>query len=93
MLVANCQSSRSGWIDPLIQNIALYNFTKNAPGYGQLLSDAVLTNISHALWDKGGCVDQQEACYAAGNSLSSDAICLKADTYCVRMSVTWKSFP
>jgi len=90
--VVNFQSSRSGWIDPLIQNIAYYNFTKNAPGYGQLASDAVLTNISHALWDKGDCVDQLKACYAAGNSLSSDAICLEADNYCVRVSVTWYGF-
>ena len=93
MLVVNCQSLRSGWIDPLIQNIAYYNFMKNAPGYGQLLSDAVLKNISHALWNNGGCVDQQKACYAAGNSLSSNAICLKADNYCVRVSVHGTASP
>ncbi|KAL4071737.1 Alpha/Beta hydrolase protein [Scleroderma yunnanense] len=70
------------WIDPLIQYISYYNFTKNAPGYGQLLSDAVLANISQALWSKDGCVEQEKACYAAGDSSSSDAICFNADNYC-----------
>lgn len=81
----NYYSLHSGWFDPLIQNIAYYNFTKNAPGYGQLLSDAVLANMSQALWGEGGCVEQEMACYAAGNSASSDKICFDADQYCVRL--------
>ncbi|KAI6145134.1 Alpha/Beta hydrolase protein [Pisolithus tinctorius] len=54
----------------------------NAPGYGQLLSDAVLANISQALWGEGGCVQQEQACYAAGNSTASDSVCLNAYNYC-----------
>ncbi|KAI6002114.1 Alpha/Beta hydrolase protein [Pisolithus albus] len=71
-----------GWFDPLIQSAAYYTFAKNAPGYGQLLPDAVLANISQALWGEGGCVEQERACYAAGNSSASDAVCLSADNYC-----------
>ncbi|KAI6041478.1 Alpha/Beta hydrolase protein [Pisolithus marmoratus] len=81
-IVVSALLINNGWIDPLIQSIAYYTFAKNAPGYGQLLSDAVLANISQALWGKGGCVQQEKACYAAGNSSASDAICLNADNYC-----------
>ncbi|KIO11428.1 hypothetical protein M404DRAFT_128120 [Pisolithus tinctorius Marx 270] len=77
-----------GWIDPLIQNIAYYTFAENAPGYGQLLSDAVLANISQALWGEGGCVQQEQACYAAGNSTASDSVCLNADNYCSNYVLT-----
>lgn len=77
-----------GWIDPLIQNIAYYTFAENAPGYGQLLSDAVLANISQALWGEGGCVQQEQACYAAGNSTASDSVCLNAYNYCENYVLT-----
>ncbi|KAI6041479.1 Alpha/Beta hydrolase protein [Pisolithus marmoratus] len=81
-IVVSALLINNGWIDPLIQNVAYYTFAKNAPGYGQLISDAVLANISQALWGEGGCVQQEQACYAAGNSSASDAICLSADNYC-----------
>ncbi|KAI6014409.1 Alpha/Beta hydrolase protein [Pisolithus microcarpus] len=71
-----------GWIDPIIQNVAYYTFAENAPGYGKLLPDEVLANILQALWGEGGCVEQERACYAAGNSSASDAVCLSADNYC-----------
>ncbi|KIO02628.1 hypothetical protein M404DRAFT_147747 [Pisolithus tinctorius Marx 270] len=77
-----------GWMDPLIQNIAYYTFAENAPGYGQLLSDAVLANISQALWGEGGCVQQEQACYAAENSTASDSVCLSADNYCENYVLT-----
>ncbi|KAI6128863.1 alpha beta-hydrolase [Pisolithus croceorrhizus] len=83
-IVVSALLINNGWIDPLIQNIAYYTFAENAPGYGQLLADAVLANISQALWGEGGCVEQERACYAAGNSSASDTICLSADNYCVR---------
>ncbi|KAG6326546.1 hypothetical protein ID866_12543 [Astraeus odoratus] len=73
----------NAWIDPLIHYIAYYKFSKYAPGYGQLRPDSVLESMYQALWGKGGCVDQEEACYTAGNSSSSDSICLDADNYCI----------
>jgi len=73
----------NGWIDPLIQNEAYLTFAQNAPGYGQLLSNETLKNISAALYNEGGCVDQEKACYAAGNlNASADTVCLNADNYC-----------
>ncbi|KAF8843465.1 alpha/beta-hydrolase, partial [Paxillus ammoniavirescens] len=39
-------------------------------------------NISEALYGPNGCVEQEEACYAAGNSTESDNICHQADNYC-----------
>ncbi|KIK29406.1 hypothetical protein PISMIDRAFT_480498 [Pisolithus microcarpus 441] len=81
-IVVKALLNNNGWIDPLIQNAAYYTFAENAPGYGQLLPDAVLANISQALWGEGGCVEQERACYAAGNSSASDAVCLSAYTYC-----------
>ena len=74
----------SGWYDPLIQNIACYNFTTYAPGYGQLQSDDVLMNISQALYGPDGCVAQEKDCYAAGNSAESNKLCSEAGNYCVR---------
>lgn len=62
---------------------AYYTFAKDAPGYGPLVPDKVLTNVSESLWGKGGCVDQQKACYANQYSVSSDAVCSNADNYCV----------
>ncbi|KAG1740434.1 Alpha/Beta hydrolase protein [Suillus paluster] len=73
----------NGWIDPLIQNIAYLTFTTYAPGYGKLQPDGVLKNISDALYGHDGCIAQEKACYAAGNSTSSNAICENADRYCI----------
>ncbi|KAI6165271.1 Alpha/Beta hydrolase protein [Pisolithus thermaeus] len=87
-IVVSALLINNGWIDPLIQNIAYYTFAQNAPGYGQLLPDAVLANISQALWGEGGCVEQERACYAAGNSSASDTVCLSADNYCGNYVVT-----
>ncbi|KAI6002116.1 Alpha/Beta hydrolase protein [Pisolithus albus] len=87
-IVVSALLDNNGWFDPLIQNAAYYTFAKNAPGYGQLLPDAVLANISQALWGEGGCVEQERACYAAGNSSASDAVCLGAYTYCSNYVLT-----
>lgn len=76
-------NTRSGWFDPLIQNIAWLNFATHAPGYGQLQPDEVLKDMSYALYGSNGCVAQEKACYAAGNSTSSNRICQDADDYCV----------
>ncbi|KAH0831251.1 Alpha/Beta hydrolase protein [Lanmaoa asiatica] len=72
----------NGWYDPLIQNIAYYNFATYAPGYGQLQPDDVLKNIFQSLYGPNGCVAQEEDCYAAGNSTDSNKICHHADDYC-----------
>ncbi|KAL0945855.1 hypothetical protein HGRIS_012138 [Hohenbuehelia grisea] len=73
----------NGWYDPLIQNQAYVDFATNAPGYGQLQSDAVIAALNDAFFKPGGCRDQEEACFAAGNSTQSNAICGKADDFCV----------
>ncbi|KAG6329228.1 hypothetical protein ID866_9862 [Astraeus odoratus] len=65
-----------------VSALLMNNFARNAPGYGQLVSNEVLANISHGLWNNGGCIDQLETCYAAENSASSDTVCLNADNYC-----------
>ncbi|KAG0696239.1 Alpha/Beta hydrolase protein [Suillus ampliporus] len=82
-IVVSALMINNGWHDPLIQNIAYLTFTTYAPGYGQLQPDDVLKTISDALYGSDGCVAQEEACYAAGNSTSSNKICLDADNYCV----------
>ncbi|KAG1859207.1 Alpha/Beta hydrolase protein [Suillus subluteus] len=64
------------------QNIAFLNFATYAPGYGQLQPDDVLKNISDSLYGPDGCVAQESACYAAGNSTQSNKICRDADNYC-----------
>ncbi|KAF9224939.1 alpha/beta-hydrolase [Gyrodon lividus] len=83
LVVVSALMINNGWYDPLIQNIAYYNFATYAPGYGQLQSDAVLKNISESLYGPDGCVVQEEACYAAGYSSESNKICLQADNYCI----------
>ena len=76
----------SGWYDPLIQNEAYITFATYAPGYGQLQNDTVLQQINQSYYESGGCQDQEEACYAAGNSTASNNICRNADNYCVRFT-------
>ena len=78
-----CLSIPSGWYDPLINNIAYLNFATYAPGYGQLQPDDVLQNITEAVYGSDGCVAQEKACYAAGNSTDSNKICQEARNYCV----------
>lgn len=82
----------SGWYDPLIQNLAYLDFATNAPGYGQLQSDAVLQKMNTSYFEANGCLEQEQACYDAGNSSASNAICIKADNFCVCLSsrlLTW----
>ncbi|PFH51148.1 hypothetical protein AMATHDRAFT_143154 [Amanita thiersii Skay4041] len=73
----------NGWYDPLIQNKAYLDFATNAPGYGQLQSDDVLQQMSEDYFAPGGCKEQEEACYAAGDGKTSDKICRDADNFCV----------
>ena len=79
----NPPPTRSGWYDPLIQNQAYVDFATNAPGYGQLQSDAVLAKLNQSYFGPGGCRDQELACYAAGTGAQSNKICKKADDFCV----------
>lgn len=74
---------QSGWYDPLIQNEAYVTFATNAPGYGQLQNDTVLQQLNQAFFGPGGCQEQEEACYAAGDSEASNKICRQADAFCV----------
>ncbi|KAG2095727.1 Alpha/Beta hydrolase protein [Suillus discolor] len=78
----------NGWFDPLIHYVSYLNYTTNAPGYGQLRPDDVLKNISNGLYGPDGCVAQEKACYAAGNSAESNKICRHADKYCIE-NVYW----
>ncbi|KAJ7285316.1 alpha/beta-hydrolase [Mycena rebaudengoi] len=71
------------WIDPLIQNLAYLTFATNAPGYGQLQNDTVLHAMNESYFGPNGCKDQEEACYATGNSSESNEICLNADNLCI----------
>lgn len=80
-------SLRSGWYDPLIQNLAYLTFATNAPGYGQLQSDAVLKKMNTSYFEANGCQVQEQACYDAGTSAASNAICIKADNFCVCLSL------
>ncbi|EMD36755.1 hypothetical protein CERSUDRAFT_114672 [Gelatoporia subvermispora B] len=73
----------NGWYDPLLQNEAYVNFATNAPGYGQLQSDEVLAQLNQAFFGPGGCQEQEEACYAAGEDADSNQICRKADNFCI----------
>ena len=73
----------SGWYDPIIQNKAYVDFATNAPGYGQLQNESVLQRLNQAYYGPGGCKDQEEACYAAGNSDASNEICRTTDNFCV----------
>ena len=77
----------SGWYDALIQNKAYVDFATNAPGYGQLQNDTVLKQLNQAYYGPGGCKEQEEACYAAGDSDASNEICSTADAFCVRYNV------
>ncbi|KAI0783201.1 alpha/beta-hydrolase [Abortiporus biennis] len=73
----------NGWYDPLLQNKAYVDFATNAPGYGQLQSDTVIAQLNEAFFGKGGCQEQELACYAAGESEDSNEICGTADDFCV----------
>ena len=74
----------SGWYDALIQNKAYLDFATNAPGYGQLQNDSVIQQLNQAYFGPGGCKEQEEACYAAGDSDASNEICRTTDAFCVR---------
>ncbi|KAK2465009.1 hypothetical protein APHAL10511_003085 [Amanita phalloides] len=81
-IVVSALMINNGWFDPLIQYKSYLTFATYAPGYGQLQNDSVLQEMRYH-WDKaGGCKDQEEACYAAGNSSKSNDICKTADAYC-----------
>jgi hypothetical protein len=77
----------SGWYDALIQNKAYVDFATNAPGYGQLQNNTVLRQLNQAYYGPGGCKDQEEACYAAGDSDASNEICRTTDAFCVCYNV------
>ncbi|KAJ7206486.1 alpha/beta-hydrolase, partial [Mycena pura] len=82
-IVVSALMVNNGWYDPLIQNLAYLQFATNAPGYGQLQSNAVLAKMNTSFFEKNGCQEQEQACFDAGNSASSNAICMKADNFCV----------
>ncbi|KAJ7766323.1 alpha/beta-hydrolase [Mycena maculata] len=82
-IVVSAMMINNGWYDPLIQNLAYLTFATNAPGYGQLQSDEVLQKMNTSFFEANGCQAQEEACYAAGNSSASNAICMKADNFCI----------
>jgi carboxypeptidase C (cathepsin A) len=76
----------NGWYDPLIQNKAYVDFATNAPGYGQLQNDSVLAALNKAFFGAGGCQEQEQACFDAGNSSQSNTVCRKADNFCVSVA-------
>ncbi|KAF9262605.1 alpha/beta-hydrolase [Marasmius fiardii PR-910] len=72
----------NGWYDALIQYPAYAEFAANAPGYGQLQNDSVIKSMNDAVSRPGGCIDQEQACRAAGNSTRSNEICINASNFC-----------
>ncbi|KAG7445250.1 alpha/beta-hydrolase [Guyanagaster necrorhizus] len=82
-IVVSALMINNGWYDPLIQNKAYIDFATDAPGYGQLQSDEVLEEMNKAYFGRDGCLEQEQACYAAGNSSSSNKICRTADDFCI----------
>ncbi|KAK7042570.1 Alpha/Beta hydrolase protein [Favolaschia claudopus] len=82
-IVVSALLVNNGWYDPLIQNLAYLTFATNAPGYGQLQNDTVLQRMNTTYFQPNGCLDQEQACYDAGNSSASDAICMQADNFCI----------
>ncbi|KAJ6581905.1 Alpha/Beta hydrolase protein [Mycena capillaripes] len=75
----------NGWIDPLIQNEQYINFAQNAPGYGALVSAATIKSMNATYFEANGCLAQQQACYNAGNSSTSNSICSEADYFCATL--------
>ncbi|KAJ6625126.1 alpha/beta-hydrolase [Mycena sp. CBHHK59/15] len=82
-IVVSALMINNGWYDPLIQNLAYLTFATNAPGYGQLQSDKVLQKMNTSYFEANGCLAQEQACYAAGDSTASNSICIKADNFCI----------
>ncbi|EPQ50550.1 alpha/beta-hydrolase [Gloeophyllum trabeum ATCC 11539] len=82
-VVVSALMINNGWYDPLLQNKAYVDFATYAPGYGQLQNDSVLAQLNEAFYGPGGCLVQEAACYAAGNSSASNEICATADNYCI----------
>ncbi|KAG6815520.1 hypothetical protein H0H87_001000, partial [Tephrocybe sp. NHM501043] len=82
-IIVSALMINNGWYDPLIQNQAYVDFATNAPGYGQLQTDEVIKKLNDAFYKPGGCKDQEESCYAAGNTTASNKICVDADNFCV----------
>ncbi|KAJ3569949.1 hypothetical protein NP233_g4713 [Leucocoprinus birnbaumii] len=82
-VVVSALMINNGWYDPLLQNKAYVDFATNAPGYGQLQSDKVIQQLNEAFFGKGGCLEQEQACFDAGNSTASNSICRTADDFCV----------
>ncbi|KAJ7776908.1 alpha/beta-hydrolase [Mycena maculata] len=75
----------NGWIDPLIQNGQYITFAQDAPGYGALVSAATVERMNATYFGAGGCLAQQQACYAAGNASASDSVCEDADNFCATL--------
>ncbi|KAI0073558.1 alpha/beta-hydrolase [Panus rudis PR-1116 ss-1] len=82
-IVVSALMINNGWFDPLLQNQAYVDFATFAPGYGQLQNDTVIAQLNEAYFGKGGCRDQELACYAAGFDQASNKICSQADDFCV----------
>ncbi|KAL0574094.1 hypothetical protein V5O48_007853 [Marasmius crinis-equi] len=72
----------NGWFDPLLQNKAYIDFNIDAPGYGQLQNATVIQKMSDKFYGPGGCKEQQQACYDAGDTPESTDLCKAADNYC-----------
>ncbi|KAJ7234773.1 Alpha/Beta hydrolase protein [Mycena haematopus] len=75
----------NGWIDPLIQNLAYVTFAQNAPGYGAIQSASTVKKMNTTYYESNGCLAQQQACYAAGNSSKSSTTCTNADNFCATL--------
>ncbi|KAI9655135.1 MAG: hypothetical protein M1821_005618 [Bathelium mastoideum] len=69
----------NGWYDPLIQNIAYYNFSVS-PGnsYDVLLDKKHADIMYNAIYGQGNCRDQTLQCYSTGRQ----DVCQDADNFC-----------
>ncbi|KAJ7253703.1 alpha/beta-hydrolase [Mycena haematopus] len=69
--------------DPLIQYASYITFAADAPGYGPLQPESVISTMSDAFFKNStGCQAQLEDCYAAGTTHSDDALCAAANDLC-----------
>jgi len=83
-IVTSALVINNGWYDPLLQNEAYVYFAIDAPGYGPLVNETIAKQLLTSFYGKGGCKEQEEACYALGqaDTSQSDTVCKNADDFC-----------
>lgn len=71
----------NGWVNPVIQYAAYYNFTVS-PGNTydyKPYNNSAASDLYSTVYGSGGCVDQLENCVATG----TNSVCAAADNFCL----------